>query len=103
MGFDSNFYANQLTFAVFFDTGIATARVIRKISAVDLQICIVHSAPGSCFISLNKARPGKCVADTRLGGFARSLQNQMQGFAISSARLFEDAFCVEHLLSLSCA
>jgi hypothetical protein len=71
-GFDSNFYANQLTFAVFFDTGIATARVICKIFAVYLQICIVHSTPGSCFISLNKTLPEKCVADTHSRGFVRA-------------------------------
>lgn len=87
-GFDSNFYANQLTFAVFFDTGIATARVICKIFAVYLQICIVHSTPGSCFISLNKTLSEKCVADTRSGRFVcarfktrcRDLQFPMQCF-----------------------
>jgi ABC-type polysaccharide/polyol phosphate export permease len=87
-GFDSNFYANQLTFAVFFDTGIATARVICKIFAVYLQICIVHSTPGSCFISLNKTLSEKCVADTCSGGFVcarfktrcRDLQFPMQCF-----------------------
>jgi hypothetical protein len=102
-GFDSNFYANQLTFAVFFNSGIATARVICKIFAVHLQICIVHSTRGGCFISLNKTLADQESVSPTLARedlWAR-FKSRCRIFASYTAMLFEGAFCAKQL-PISC-